>query len=166
MPDLVTHMAFSHLMIRGFELTKNRPRFGSFRTLFYMGTILPDLLTRPWYILFTDTHDWTVAMHTPVGAVLVCAILSLLFEASLQKPAFLFLTGGAMSHFLLDAFQKQLIYNNYWFFPLSWKAVGWGIAGAGTIVEWIPVWLGIVLIFEVSVWTIQKIKNRERLSAG
>ena len=57
MPDLITHMVFSHFLIRGYELLKNTKDFTPFRILFYVGTVLPDLLTRPWYILFADTYD-------------------------------------------------------------------------------------------------------------
>ena len=156
MPDLVTHMVFSHLLIRLYELIKNRMGFTPFRTLFYIGTVLPDILTRPWYIIFSGTYDWTVAMHTPFGAILVSAILSLFFQSSIRKKTFFFLTGGVISHFILDALQKQLIYNNYWFFPFSWKSVGWGIAGAGTMLEWIPVWLGIIVVFELTVLIVHR----------
>ncbi|MBN2103738.1 hypothetical protein JW835_06835 [bacterium] len=159
MPDLITHMAFSHLIIRVYELLKKQMHFSPFRTLFYIGVILPDILTRPGYILFSGTYDWTVALHTPMGAMMVCCILSFLFEKAIRKRAFLYLTFGALSHFILDALQKQLIYNNYWFFPFSWKSVGWGIAGAGTILEWIPVWLIVILIFEITVWMGRKRKK-------
>ena len=159
MPDLITHMAFSHLIIRVYELLKKRTHFSPFRTLFYLGVILPDIMTRPLYILFADTYDWTVALHTPFGAILICGIISYFIDPKIRKKAFLFLTSGTLSHFLLDAFQKQLIYNNYWLFPFSWKSVGWGIAGAGTILEWIPVWLMIILVFEITIWIIEKRKR-------
>ena len=43
MPDLITHLAFSHLVIRGFEWLKKETAFTPFRVLFYAGTILPDV---------------------------------------------------------------------------------------------------------------------------
>lgn len=156
MPDLITHMVFGHLMIRSYELIKNKVNYGPFRCIFYIGTVLPDVFTRPLYILFPFTHDWTIAMHTPLGAIVLCGILSLLFTPSLRKHAFVLMAAGSLGHFILDALQRQIIYNNYWFFPFSWKTVGWGLAGAGTILEWVPVWLLIVICFECIVWIVQK----------
>ncbi|MBN1783032.1 hypothetical protein JW948_17995 [bacterium] len=165
MPDLITHMAFSHVLIRIYEQIRNSPHRSACRVLFYLGTILPDILSRPWYIVFPKLHAVTLAMHTPAGMLLVCLIVALLFETPVRKPVFLYLWAGTWAHFLLDAFQKQLIYNNYWFFPFTWKAVGWGIAGAGTILEWIPVWLACVLVFELSIFIINR-KKRIYRSAG
>jgi hypothetical protein len=167
MPDLITHLAFSHLLIRGYEWIKKVPAFTPFRVLFYLGTLLPDVVTRPFYILLPATYDWTAALHTPIGAFTLSGLITLFFAPSIRRKTFLFLSIGCMSHFLLDAFQTQLIYNNYWFFPFSWKSVGWGITGAGIILEWIPVWILIVLSVEGTVWIKHKnqetrIKNQEK----
>lgn len=159
MPDLITHMVFSHFIIRSFEQIKNVSKYQHFRVLFYLGVILPDILTRPWYILFRDTYDWTVALHTPAGAVIICAILALLFEPGLRKMTFIYLTVGSLSHFVLDSLQTQLINNNYWFFPFSWKPIGYGIAGAGEIIEWIPAFLVAVIVFEMILWFLNR-RNR------
>jgi hypothetical protein len=156
MPDLITHIAFSHLAIRTTELFRKNMKSDPFRLLFYLGTMLPDLLTRPWYILFPKTYAWTVAIHTPIGAAITCGIIAQFFHDSLRRRAFIFLLSGTVSHFLLDSLQKQVIYNNYWFFPFSWKTVGWGLVWAGTLIEWIPVWLLVIALFESVVWIVQR----------
>lgn len=161
MPDLITHMVFSHFLIRIFEQIKNHGKFGPFRVLFYIGVLLPDILTRPCYILFADTYAWTVAIHTPAGSIVTCAIIAMLFDLKIRKNVFVFLLAGILSHFMLDSLQKQLINNNYWFFPFSWKPVGYGIVGAGEIIEWIPVLLITVLVFETILWFLNR--NRERI---
>ena len=130
MPDLITHVAFIHLLRRPFDLKKQiwNPNL---RILFYVGTILPDILTRPFYILFPSTFSWTVAIHTFAGMFIICALIAFFFEVKIRRQVFVLLISGAAFHFLLDAFQKQLIGNNYWLFPLSWKNFGLGIFWAG-----------------------------------
>ncbi len=160
MPDLITHLTLSHLLIRSHELIRKPAAALPFRILFYSGILLPDILTRPWYILFPGTYRWTVALHTPLGSILFCAAAAMLFESPIRKRAFLYLAAGSAAHFVLDALQKQVIYNNYWFFPVSWKPVGWGIAGAGTYLEWIPLWIGLVIVFESIVRLFNRRKNR------
>ena len=166
MPDLITHLAFSHLAIRGYQWIGKKTAFTPFRVLFYAGTILPDVVTRPVYILLPSTYDWTVALHTPLGAFTLSGLIALFFAPSARKKTFLFLATGCMSHFLLDAFQTQLIYNNYWFFPFSWKSVGWGIASAGTILEWIPVWILVIVIVEGIVWLKKESRNKKKMIEG
>ena len=148
MPDLITHTAVAHLLRRPFERPSD-PDAGATRTLFYLGTILPDILTRPWYILIPATHDWTMAFHTPVGALLACGLLALLFEPPLRKKAFLWLGGGSLLHFFLDGFQKQVVGNSTWLFPLTWNDYGYGIAWSGEIMRLIPLWLALVVVMEI-----------------
>lgn len=151
MPDLITHVALAHLIRRPFELRRKNPDAFPLRVLFYLGTILPDILTRPWYILFPKTHDWTITFHTSAGAALVCGMLALLFKPGWQKKAFAFLTLGSILHFVLDSFQKQIIGNSVWLYPFSWKSFNYGILWAGEIMTYIPVWLVLVCVLETAI---------------
>jgi len=127
---------------------KDRP-VHALRLLFYLGTILPDILTRPWYILIPATHDWSFPFHTPAGALLACGILALLFEPGLQKAAFTRLSLGMVLHFILDGFQKQIIGNNFWLYPFSWKDFGYGVLWAGELMRYIPMWIALVVLMEL-----------------
>jgi len=149
MPDLVTHTAVAHLLRRSIDLKKYSRADSRLRVLFYLGTILPDILTRPWYILFPSTHDWTLPFHTPIGALLICALLALFFESRLQKRAFAWLASGTVLHFLLDGLQRQVVDNNLWLYPFSWKDFGYGFLWAGEIMRFIPVTLGLVVLLEI-----------------
>jgi hypothetical protein len=151
MPDMITHMAIAHLIIRPLVLTKTNRSPGAMRWLFYLGTSLPDILTRPWYILIPATHDWMFPFHTPIGAFLACGIFALLFKPALQKKAFMFLGLGSVLHFLLDGFQKQIVGNNYWLYPFTWKDFGYGILWAGDIMTFIPVWLVLIALLEIGI---------------
>ncbi len=149
MPDLVTHTAIAHLIQRPAGMLRRDRPVHDMRVLFYLGTILPDILTRPWYILFPATHDWTLPFHTLLGALLACGILALFFEPNLQKKAFTFLAPGSVLHFILDSFQKQIIGNNFWFYPFSWKDFGYGVLWAGEIMRYIPLWIALVVLMEL-----------------
>ncbi len=152
MPDLITHIAFTHLVKRPFELKGNDENMLPFRVLLYLGTILPDILTRPWYIIFPATKPWTACLHTPFCAILFSGLLTLFFDPSIQKKIFLNLSAGVILHFFLDSFQHQIIGSNYWLFPFSWQHVGYGLFDPGEIIPLIPLWIVIILILEIIIY--------------
>jgi hypothetical protein len=51
MPDLITHTAVAHLIRRPFESVNPSDDPAQMRILFLVGVMLPDLMSRPWYIL-------------------------------------------------------------------------------------------------------------------
>lgn len=148
MPDLVTHVAVAHLLKRPFEIRNPSWNHAPLRTIFYLGAMLPDLLSRPWYILFPPVHDWVLAFHTPSGMLLTCGLLALMFERRLRKKAFLCLMLGAVLHFGMDCLQKQVTGNNFWPFPFSWRDFGYGLFWAGDAVAYFPVWIVLVVLME------------------
>ena len=161
MPDLITHIALGHLVRRPLDIQHEKRPTMPFRLIFYFGTVLPDILTRPWYIIFPETYEWTLPFHTPLGMLLTCILISLLFAPSLRRRVFINLTAGAFFHFVLDSFQKTLTGNDYWLFPFSWRSYGLGIAWADEVMDLLPVWIGLALLMEGSVifWN-KKISKR------
>ena len=131
-----------------------------FRILFYSGTILPDLLSRPFYIIFPSTYLWITALHTPLAMLIIITMLSLLFHSGIRKRVFLNLCGGAALHFLLDALQKHVSGNNFWLFPFSWKNFSYGVAWPEDILLLIPVWIILAFITELIV------RKREKQLSG
>jgi len=161
MPDLVTHVAFTHLVKRPFELKGNDKNIFSFRVILYLGAILPDITTRPWYIIFPVTKSWTASLHTPIGALLVCALLSFFFDQAIQKKVFVYLSLGVILHFFLDTFQHHIIGTNYWLFPFSWQHVGYGLFSPGDIIPLIPIWIFIILIMEIAIYLLKNNKGEK-----
>lgn len=157
MPDLLTHVAISHLVRRPFDFSRKENNPVPFRILFYFGTILPDILTRPFYILFPITKDWTTPFHTPFGMLLTCALITFLFETSIRRKVFMNLLGGALFHFFLDTFQKHLTYNVFWLFPFSWKNDGFQFLGADEFLDLIPLWIGLVILLELILFIRKKL---------
>ncbi len=160
MPDLITHVAVAHLLRRPLDLVKSHASLGDFRILFYLGTILPDILSRPWYILFPPVGVWLMVFHTPAGMIITCLIIALLFEKGLRKTAYALLLSGSFLHFFLDHMQKHVTGGYYWLFPFSWKKIGQGYFWAEDILPYIPLWLAMVLILEGSILFVKWVKKR------
>ena len=148
MPDLVTHVTVAHLfrLLRG--RIRNHRDIGMNLLLFYWGTILPDLLTRPLYILFPETHHWLLPFHTPLGMGVFSLMIAVLFPVNLRRSAFLNLFGGAMFHFFMDLLQKQVIGNHFWLFPFSWSSRGLGLAWPHEIMKLIPIWIILIILLD------------------
>ncbi|NQT27217.1 hypothetical protein HQ585_17815 [candidate division KSB1 bacterium] len=149
MPDLITHVAISHLIKRPWDRAHPGTHANAFCILFYFGTILPDITSRALNIAFPSTLKWTLALHTPAGTLLCCIILTLLFESSIRKRAFLNLMGGASLHYLLDTFQYATTPVFFWGFPFSWADSSLHILDAGDIVLFSPVWVFFVVLMEI-----------------
>jgi len=149
MPDLITHVAISHLVRRPWERIHPSKKTGAFRVLFYFGTILPDITSRALNIAFPSTVKWTLALHTPAGSLLCCIIIAFLFESSIRKSVFLNLIGGTALHYLLDTFQYVTTPVFFWGFPFTWADCSLHILDANDIVLFSPIWILLVVIMEL-----------------
>lgn len=159
MPDLMTHVAISHLVKRPFELKRDSQNKSSMRSLFYLGTILPDILSRPFYILLPATREWVILYHQPVGLILISSLIAFFFDPAIRKKAWINLTAGGILHFILDSFQKQIISGIAWLWPFSWRAYGYGLMEAGDILHYIPLWIGLIIIMEAGFYLWRKKHN-------
>lgn len=144
MPDLITHSAAAYFVTRSRFWQK-------FRTLFFLGTILPDLLSRPFYILFPKLFKLTTAMHTPIFVLLFCLLLAQLFKSQ-RKQALSALLAGSGLHFGLDLLQRHLIGGYFWLFPFSWRTFEIGLFWPEDTVRLIPVWLSLIITSECILW--------------
>lgn len=142
MPDLLTHVLAAHVIGRPF-----RSAYGL--VLMYTGTMLPDLLSRPFYILFPYTHEWTIPFHTPVGSILVAWFCSTFMQPDLRRSTFLYLTAGSGLHYLLDTFQMHLGDGNFWLFPFSWKAVEIGLFRPHEVLTILPLLILLAIGIEI-----------------
>lgn len=145
MPDLITHTFAAYL------LTRTAPQ-RSFRYLFYLGTILPDILSRPVYILAPRWYEYTIAIHTPVFIALTILLLSEWFAADLRALVRKALFLGATLHFGLDIMQRHLGGGYLWLYPFSWRTFELGWFGPEASVGWVPVWIGLVGVIEARLY--------------
>jgi len=155
MPDLLTHAAAAHLVARRWF-----PR--SAAILFTVGTMLPDVLSRPFYIIFPALHWWVMPLHTPVGVALVCWMIAGLFKNEERKIVFVALFAGAVFHFLLDAPQKHVAAGYFWLFPFSWTTYEWGLWWSEDSVRIVPLVVLLVAAVEFFIY----LRARKRVFKG
>ena len=144
MPDLVTHSPLAYF----FRETSKFPRNP---VLFYIGTILPDILTRPFYIVDAGIYPIVRPFHTPVVLLFICLLASFLFTEGSRKTVFFSLLGGSYLHILLDLTRRHILPEYHLFFPFSWKTVEFGFL-------WSESWFNILpfLIFGMILNEIRK----------
>lgn len=147
MPDLL-----SHYLIAKISTTKIKSKPIS---LFFVGTILPDLLGRTPFVVIADFFErydcylgWFLAIfHSPFVLILVCLLISFLFEETLRRHVFKLLFLGSALHLGLDMLQKTFTPSSgyLWFFPFSFKSFNIPLFWADQSIYLIPVLLAIIV---------------------
>ena len=141
MPDLITHAAAAYFASRA-------KRFANHRAAFYLGTVLPDLISRPLYIIKPELFVYAVAIHTPIFLTVFSLLLAELFDEKLQRGVRIFLLAGVGLHLFLDLLQRHIGSGYFWFFPFSWKSFEIGFFWPETPLSLAPLWIGLVLATE------------------
>jgi len=141
MPDLVTHLSIAYLLKRWTTVLE-------YSAVFYLGTILPDILTRSFYILFPNTYWVVLPLHAPIPLFFVCCLITYLFDEKLRKGVLMSLASGVFLHLVLDFFQKHIEPEFLLLFPFSWKAFELGLFWAEDSLYTIPFWIFLILIVE------------------
>jgi hypothetical protein len=100
MPDLITHFAAAYIL-------KAPNRWSLFRVPFYIGALLPDLLTRPLQIVFPPLGKAVYSLHAPISVVLFCFLLAQFFKKDIRAGVRTNLLLGSFLHFGLDLLQKK-----------------------------------------------------------
>ncbi len=141
MPDLITHTAVAYFA--------SRPRScARYRAIFYLGTILPDLLSRPLYILKPELFVYAAAIHTPIFLTAFCLLLAELFNETIRRGTRISLLAGVGLHLFLDLLQRHVAAGYFWLFPFSWKSFEIGWFWPETPLSLAPLWISLVLATE------------------
>jgi hypothetical protein len=155
MADLMTHFALSYGLTRS-------EYFQRFRCIFYVGAILPDVLSRPFYILKPALYSYTVAIHTPFFMTVFCLWCAEFFNDAIRPWVRKYLLLGVALHFVIDLFQKHVTGGYIWFFPFSWRSFEIGLYWPHEPLRFIPVWIFLILSTEIVMW----VKSHHRLEHG
>ena len=142
MPDLLTHLIVA-------EGCRKATLSDALTYWFLVGTILPDMLTRPFNILFPSLYWFFVPLHTPVGLFFVCMAISQFFSTAERRSVFCNLLGGAALHLVLDLFQKHIGEGYYLLFPFSWRSFEIGLLWPEESLYLLPLWVGVGLFLGV-----------------
>ncbi|MFB0565713.1 MAG: metal-dependent hydrolase [Candidatus Aminicenantaceae bacterium] len=151
MPDLVTHFAAAYIL-------KVPRQWSKFRIPFYIGAILPDLLSRPFYIIYPSAAFVVYSFHTPLVTAVVCLLIAQFFQEEIRPGVRRNLFLGIGLHYGLDLMQKYLISGYVWLFPFSWKSFSLQLFWSEEALQFVPVWVALVLGIE----TFIQIKKRIR----
>jgi hypothetical protein len=160
MPDLLTHSAAAYLTTRHWFGRPGIPRATAI--LFIVGTMLPDVLSRPFYILFPALHWWVMPLHTPAGMLIVCWVITGFFQAAERWRVFIALISGVLLHFVLDAPQKHIAAGYFWLFPFSWKTYEWGLWWSEDSVRILPGVILLVAIVEILIYFQTQTKRNQK----
>jgi len=154
MPDLATHLASAYVA----------GRFVSFRrsaVYFYLGVLLPDLVSRPLHIVFPSTFWAAQSFHSPAVVFLFSWLISLFFRFDQRRKIFLALTASSVLHFLFDLTQKHLVAGYLWFFPFSLNKYSVGWIKPDDFVRYLPLTLLVVTaVYAVDALRRRKLTNR------
>lgn len=113
MPDLVTHTIFAYII-------RKRKWTPHFLIIFLIGAMLPDLVSRPFTILFDEYQYLFNTFHTPIALILISYLISLFFSDDIKRKVFVILLFGVFTHLFLDLFQINVKTEGYgWLFPFS-----------------------------------------------
>ncbi len=153
MPDLITHLSVAYLSNRWLKVIK-------YSTLFYVGTILPDILTTALSIPFPKTDFVFYPLHTPLGLFVLCLLISFFFEETKRKGVFFSLIAGCYLHLTLDLLQKHMQPAYALLFPFSWRTFEFGLLWPESIVRFVPAWIMVIVLIE---W-FSKLKKQARYS--
>jgi len=156
MPDLATHAIGGYLLYRVPQAFKKEPtncRLGL--AAFVFGNILPDILTRPAFILFPQTFEYVSLIHSPFIMLLISALLATFLKESVRLRAGAWMFSGTLLHMTLDHFQIHIYYHNYWFFPFYNQSSGIGWYGVDSSLTLLPY---LFILFTIAVVWVKKPK--------
>lgn len=138
MPDLLTHMTVGWVGGMACRLRKTRIAF------FIFGNLLPDLCSRPFYILFRDKwiYKGVYSLHSPFSQAAIVMFLSCFINPKFRKDFRICVFAGCLTHQLFDIFQRGL--GGYTLlFPFSSKLYLYPFY---TVQQWYGVTVAIMLI--------------------
>ncbi|HOO77458.1 MAG TPA: hypothetical protein PK636_04295 [bacterium] len=139
MPDLVTHFAGAWLAGRAAGLKRFAP-------VFYLGAILPDLVTRPIHIVWPRAFPATQPFHAPAVLFFLCWLLALCFRRNQRVRIFWLLYGGCLLHAAMDMLQKHLVGGYMWLYPFTTRTFSLGFVSPDRFVALLPLTLAAVLV--------------------
>ena len=127
MPDWLAHIFFAYILCKIAELKLDTFRRGENVALVIVGSLLPDLVKIALIFDLAKIYVWDFIMplHTPIGSLLVAALISLAFYN--WRTTFLLLTLGFLSHYALDMTLGHVSGGMLLLFPFSWNKYQLGL---------------------------------------
>lgn len=155
MPDLTTHVAVARLareipVVRRWLAAGSPEPARAALACYYLGALLPDLVTRPLHILVPSLSSHVHVFHSPVCVVLWTIVATALFAPSLRAMAFRTLLAGAATHVAVDLVQRHVAGGYYVWFPVSLDRTTAGLLWSDQVVLLAPAVVTLALL--VHLW--------------
>lgn len=156
MPDLLTHFLSGYIIGRPISKPARR-------AVFYIGAILPDILSRVPVLFFKIILNkdldklgyFFTNLHSPFVVIWISLLISLFFARE-KVIVFSILLAGSGLHLFLDFLQRHFTPSYFWLFPFSWKTGELGLFWPGDTIYAIPVLIGIIIILEAMIFIRKK----------
>ena len=129
MPDLITHIASTHLAVRIPAIFKSRifKYYQEYRLLIFFGAIFPDIISKPLQYVSSTLYNFSLPIHSPLIVLCAAFVLTRFVYINNKQTSFYTLAVFAMFHIFLDNLQKGLNPGYQTFFPFSVKRYGLNI---------------------------------------
>jgi hypothetical protein len=129
MPEWLTHVLFAYILCSILGMGLKIKLFSIENTaIVLIGALLPDLVKvgLGFELMGVEVWDFIAPLHTPVGSLLVAALISLLFYETVM--VFSLLIVGFVTHYLLDLLLGTVSGGGmHLLFPFSWHEYQLGL---------------------------------------
>ena len=150
MPDLATHAIGGYLVYLGATKTFRKPADRAVSAAFVLGNILPDITTRPAFLLFPKTYEFVFSLHTPILMLLFTILLVSFLKEEIRLKAGGWIFAGSLLHIFLDHLQIHVAPATYWLFPFSSNSTSLGLFGVDDSMIILPYLFAIFLVVLVT----------------
>lgn len=144
MPDLITHIAATHLIVRLPSVFRNRilNYYNNYKSFIFLGAIFPDIISKPFQYISPRLYNFSLPLHSPFVVLITAYILTRFIYIKDKNTSFYTIAFFSVFHILLDNFQKGLNPGYQTFFPFSLKRYGFNLISSE-----IYIYIMIVLLF-------------------
>lgn len=172
MPDLMTHLATTHLLRRTWECTQGKEFTPRHAASLYVGGCLPDFISRMPGVVTGVLHTAGLisrenfiicqyileSLHAPIPVAIAAYLLALLLPEIGRSRNFMLLAVGSTLHFILDSLQTTLgVSSGALLFPFSWTSWHLNLFWPDQAILSLP-WLGAVIVI------LELLRRHRRLS--
>lgn len=126
MPDLITHITTTYLIVRLPSIFKNKimTYYYEYRFFIFLGAIFPDLISKPFQFISPKLYNFSLPLHSPFVVTITAFIFTRFIFINNKQTSFAFLSIFSLIHIFVDSFQKGLNPGYQLLFPFSLKRYG------------------------------------------
>jgi hypothetical protein len=150
MPDLITHLLATHFISRTPNLFRNKllSFYNTYRPLIYLGTIFPDLISKPFAFLSWKLYNFSIALHSPFCVIIECFVFSRFFYTKDRKTTFRIMIFFSFFHIFVDSLQEGINPGYQILYPFSFKRYGFNLVSSEMYLQSLVILLVVAILIE------------------